>query len=494
MIQIVLVSFLTFASRILGMFREIIYARFFGASAAFDSFLIAFSIPNMFRHLFGEGALSSAFIPTYVERLEKQGKKGARELLSSVWTGLILILTLLTALGIIATYIIPIFFSHPKLIMTLDILRITLPYLILICLTATLSAALNGMNHFTMPALSPVLLNIVIILAVLISSGTVDNKILLLGIAVLVGGFIQLAVQFPPLISKSSVPQMKANFADQDFRRIMKLFFPIAIVTSIAQVNEMLDFLIAEIFIPGSGAVSVLNYSNRLIQLPLAIIGISITTVAFTKFSARALLSDKNDFRKEVTSAVRTSIFFCIPAAAGIAMFAGPIVEVIFKRGAFDADAAQRTSLCVIMYAPSIVFYSVVAILTRAFYALKDARTPLKVNLSIVGLNFILNIVLVLIIRESGIALATTSSAFLSMSILGLILSKRYSWDLRPLVSTLIRTLLLSAAMIALCLWVYNISGSQLLKLSASISIGVAFFFITALLLKFPELRELKKS
>lgn len=484
-----IIGILTLGSRLLGMVREIIYARVFGATAAFDAFLIAFSIPNMARRLFGEGALSNAFIPTFVERLNKEGHQSARNFLNAVWSILLVCLLLITALGVLLTFIIPLIYFHPKLQLTLEILRITLPYLILICLTAVLSSALNGMHHYVTPALAPILLNIVLIVVVFTAQGTIEQKVMILAIAIIIGGALQLVVQLPPLAAKKSVPGF-STFKDKDLGRVMKLFLPIAFVSTISQINEFLDLVIAEIFIPGNGAVSVLNYANRLIQLPYSVIGISLATVAFTNLSEKASQTDKEPFKHVMVSAINTCFFLCIPALAGLAVFSGPIVDVIFKRGEFTDEAAFRTSQCIIFYTPSILFYAIATVFTKAFYALKDVNTPTKINLILVGLNFITNIIFVLIMKESGIALTTSLCGFLSAVALGKALKKKIGWNISLLWKPLARSVLLSIAMLALCFAIFNIPATLVIKVIFMAMGGFLFYLGAAYLLKFPELKD----
>ncbi|MHC4308252.1 MAG: murein biosynthesis integral membrane protein MurJ, partial [Planctomycetota bacterium] len=323
------VSLCTLLSRVLGLVRDIICASFFGTSLAWDAFVVAFKIPNLFRRLFGEGALSAAFIPVFTEYLENKGRKDAWELVNVTGTLLFIILGSLVVLAEISFSIIPTVFSlNSKWSLVLNLLTITFPYVLFICMVALAMAVLNSLKHFLIPALAPVTLNICWIMGVLfltpLCGHTLDSKIFGLAIAILIGGAIQLAMQLPVLKKEGIIFRPSLNFSHPGLKRILALMLPIIFGLAVVQINVLMDSFIAIAFArpPGgsesfsivgiaipypleTGAASVLYYGDRLIQFPLGVFGIATATAVFPFFSTYAARKDWANFTNTLNQAIR---------------------------------------------------------------------------------------------------------------------------------------------------------------------------------------------
>jgi putative peptidoglycan lipid II flippase len=491
-----LIGFCTLLSRILGLLREILCARFFGAGFVWDCFLIAFLIPNLFRRIFGEGALTAAFIPTFVNRIQSLGLKEAfRTFNRTLWL-LTIVLLGFVGTGLLISYLLPALLPGIKLGLVCELLRIMLPYLWLICLVAVMGAALNSMGHFTAPAIAPVLLNVLLIGAIIFFAplmGTIrQDQIFVLAWAVLLGGCIQLAIQLPPLLSKGWRPYPKIDPGHQDIKEIRRLLAPVVVGLAMYQINELVDLLIAELCVPGHGAVSALGYANRLVQLPLSIIGTALATASFPLLTSKFVISDRLEFTRLLAKTIRLCVYLAIPATMGALLFAKPIVRLIFERGAFTPEDTIRVARVLVFYALGIWCYSCNLILARAFYAQKDTLTPTRISMIMVGLNFLLNLVLVWPLKEAGLALSTSITGFLTFMVLSLSLARRFpALDLRSIRQTIGKTLLASVLM---CLGAFvmftaiKVPGVDIL---VAIVVGIVIYIPISRILKLPEVYEI---
>jgi putative peptidoglycan lipid II flippase len=395
-----LISACTLLSRILGFARDSVASYFFGTSALWDAFALAFRIPNLFRRLFGEGALTSAFLPAFVERLEGGRPEEAGALLRKLTTALALLLALGIAAAIGFTYLMPrLFPDDPKVALEAPLLRIMLPYLGFICVAAIFGAALNGMRHYFAPAFAPVLVNVVWIAALFVFPGSVTA----VAWSVVAGGVLTLLVMMPPLWRRGVSTRPELDLRDPALRGVGRTFLPIVLGLAPAQINEVVGSLIAQHWIPGTGAVSSLYFGNQLTQLPLALIGTALATAVFPHFS-----SPKEDFGDVFRRSMRLVFFLSLPATAGLIALARPIVELLFERGEFGAEATSRVAGVVMWYSAGLWCYCANQIQARAFYAKKDSTTPARVGACMVLLNLGLTIALVGRFREIGIAVANS--------------------------------------------------------------------------------------
>lgn len=465
------IGFFTLLSRILGMVRDILCSHFFGAGLLWDAFAIAYRVPNLFRRLFGEGALTAAFIPAFVSRWDSGRAEEARGLFNRLVTLLGVLLLALVAVGIGITFLLPLFWRDPKTVLFSELLRILLPYLFLICLTAILAATLQSLRHFAMPAFAPLLLNVVWIGALFLSAG---RNIHLVAIAIVVGGILQLLAMVPPLRARGIRyrPQVRI---DVGVREVRSSFLPVVFGLALVQINELVDSVIAELCVPGDGAVSALYYGNQLTQLPLSLIGVSIATAVFPTLS-----SPKENRAAVFQKALRAIFYVSIPATVGMVVFAREIVALLFEHGAFDAT--DRTAWVLRLYGAGLWCYCANQVQARAFYAVQETRTPVRVSASMVLLNLALNLTLVWPFREAGIAAGTAISGLGSFLILHRLLRKRFP-DIR--FGPAIRTFALStlaAGMMGASAWALHrwvlipfFPGTTILRESVRLLIPIGF-------------------
>ncbi len=520
------VSLCTLLSRILGLARDIICASFFGTSLAWDAFVVAFKIPNLFRRLFGEGALSAAFIPVFTEYLETKGKKDAWELINITGTLLFIILGGLVVLAEISFSIIPTVFSlNQKWDLVLSLLMVTFPYVLFICMVAFAMAVLNSLKHFLMPALAPVALNICWIMGVLLLTpvfgNTLDKKIFGVAIAILIGGMIQLAIQLPVLAREGINFKPSLYFAHPGLKRILALMLPIIFGLAAVQINVLMDsvialafakppggsesFLVAGISIPyplETGAASVLYYGDRLIQFPLGVFGIAMATAVFPFFSTHAARKDWTNFTDTFNQAIRVVLFIGIPASVGLILLRMPLVELFYERNAFTAESTYRTTTVILFYSLGVWAYSASHVTVRAFYSMQDTLTPVKVGAAMVGLNLILNLTLIWFLREGGLALATAISATVQIIILFAILQKKLNiTGYKHIFASILKTLIATFFMCITCWITLKIiptgDGKLMIKfirLLMPLATALTAFFTVSFLLKSEELKYLYTS
>ncbi|MGR3220146.1 MAG: murein biosynthesis integral membrane protein MurJ [Candidatus Anammoxibacter sp.] len=521
------VSFYTFLSRILGLARDILCASVFGTGMVWDAFTIAFRIPNLFRRLFGEGALSAAFVPVFTEYREKNSKIEAWNLVRNLGTLIIIILAGIVVVGEILFYTVP-HLTHlsQKWNMVFGLLLIMFPYVMFICLVAFSMAILNSCRHFLVPALTPIILNICWISGLLVvTSGHVDypgKMIFGVALAILIAGVLQLAVQIPVLKRYGLEFKPSFNFAHPAIKRIFKLMGPTIFGLAIVQINVLLDSVIAvgfapseagnqtfhlfgkEIFYPlETGAASVLYYGDRLIQFPLGVFGIALANVIFPLFSKHAANEEWDNFRLTLDKAIRLILFIGIPASVGLILLRLPLVELFYERNEFDVESTGRTTNVIFFYAIAIWSYCGLHVIVRAFYSLKDTKTPMKVGVCMVVVNLILNLTLIWFLNAGGLALATSISAILQFTILSIILKKRLAIILnRGIILSLCKTGIATIAMAISCLSVQNIvfasipDGSFVSKLAGlfmPLTAALITFFVANYLMKSEELRQLIK-
>jgi putative peptidoglycan lipid II flippase len=483
------VSACTLLSRILGFVRDMLCARYFGASEVWDAFSVAFRTPNLFRRLFGEGALTAAFLPAFVERVDGGKPEEARALLDRLVTALAIFLGLLAAAGIGITYLLP---ADPKTAMMAPLLRIMLPYLPFICVAAILSAALNGMRHYFAPAFAPVMVNIVLIGALLPFWRDIHTQ----AWAVAIGGLVTLLFLVPPLVSRKMGPRPRLGGDDPAFREVLKKSLPLIIGLAPVQINEFVGSLIAQYLVQGSGAVSALYYGNQLTQLPLALIGTAVATVVFP-----LLASPKEDFREIFPKSLRFVLFLSVPAAIGLMVLARPIVSLLFQHGdKFDLAATDRTAWVTVYYSAGLWCYCANQIQVRAFYAKKDTITPVKVSATMVLLNLGLTLALVGSLGERGISIANSATGFASFVVLGWLFRRNHEpVPMRSVATGFAKSVVAGALMGAAAWGVFTLMGGQLgdtipRKLAlvfVPIAAGAAVYLLLARLLGMDEARML---
>jgi len=489
------VSACTLLSRILGFARDTVSSYFFGTSALWDAFALAFRIPNLFRRLFGEGALTSAFLPAFVERQDSGRPQEAAALLNKLATALTVFLGLVVAAIGAVTYGLPgLFPGDAKVAAEAPLLRVMMPYLLLICVAAILGAALNGMRHYFAPAFAPVLLNVLWIAALF----AFPRNVWAVAWAVVLGGFLELLVMVPPLLSRGVKLRPDLDLKDPALRGVGRTFLPIVFGLAPVQINEMVGSFIAQHAIPGTGAVSSLYYGNQLTQLPLALIGTAVATAVFPLFA-----SPKEDFKDVFQKSLRLVLFLSLPATVGLMVLANPIVALLFERGRFTPEDTARVAGVVIFYSAGLWCYCANQIQVRAFYARKDTITPVKVSALMVLLNFGLTVALVGPLREKGVAIANSVTGLATFVALNVLLRRRHGEiDLRPVYAGLLKGALASALMGGAAWGVLRLmpgaGGATITaKLAAAlvpVAAGVVVYLLLARLFRMDEARLLRRS
>jgi len=508
-----LISACIFLSRVLGLAREILSASVFGAGWVMDAFVMAFQVPNLFRKLFGEGALSAAVIPVYADHLANRTREESNHFASAVTTLLGVFLSgvavLLMGVAAVLPHLLKAPLDHPeKLSLPAHLLMVMLPYLPLVCVVAVLTAILNCHKHFLMPSLASVALNVCWIAGFLAAPhfGSVpQTQVYGIAVAILVGGVIELAMQIPPLRGYGVVLRPTLDWKGPGVREVLRLMGPTVFGLAIIQVNLLLDTIIAKSCVPGDGAVSVLNYGNRLMQFPLALIGIALAQAVFPFFADHVARGETDGLRRSVDQAMRVSNFVSIPATAGLAVLAGPIVDLLFNWKSFSKspDAFERTVLVVACYAIGVWSYCAVQVLNRAFYALRDTRTPVRAGIASVVVNVALNLTLVWWLREAGLALATAIASVVNQVILRKALAVKIGRREGTSTWAILRPIFASAIMATLtwevaALIPFQILGSVLLtrlvRVLVPLCLGAGTYVGLAVLLQAPEIKELLSS
>lgn len=423
-----IVAGLTLVSRILGLVREGVFGYYLGTSEYLSAFRIAFQVPNLARRLFGEGALSSAMVPVLTQTLRSSGEEASRRFVGAILTLLLAVLGagLLGAEVIIAVWR----WVHDDL--TLELTAITLPYAALICMVAVIGGALNVRGHFAAPAAAPILLNVANIVAVLVGAtylGLAERPLIyLVCISVLAAGVLQLAFTAWALRWVSFVPRLNLAWRDPNVRRVIALMAPTALGLSAVQISALADNIIAYLYIIEDGkriGPAVLGYAQILYQLPLGVFGISIATAIFPLLSARAAAGDRAGLAESFERGVRLSLFIALPASIGLILIARPLVAAILQRGEFDADDALRVAATLVFYSFGLSAYFAQHIVVRTFFAMQDSKTPARTAGVMVVVNLAMNLALVQVMQEQGLALSTAICATLQVAWLAMILHRR---------------------------------------------------------------------
>jgi len=476
-----------------------------GTGLAFDAFVVAWTVPNLFRRLFGEGAFSSAFIPVYTDHLEKGDKKNTQNFLNSVFSMLVAVLFGIIAIVALAGGLLGFLAPLPeKWELALRLFPLLVPYVLPVCLVALAAAILNTHGHFAMPAFAPVLLNafwIVTLGVALLATDDLSVIVAMLAAGVLVAGAVQFAVQIPVLRRKGVRLRFRPDFSHPGLRSVRRIMAPAVFGVAVFQINAFLDNFIAMTFVEKEGGVGTLFYANRMVQFPLALIGIAVATAAFPTLSR--LVSERNarKFALTVKESILGVLFVAVPASVGLALLSTPIIRLLFERGKFTPASTERTAFTLACYAATVAAASAFHLATRAFHSLKDTVTPVRVGAAMVLLNLTLNMTLVWSMQEAGLALATSISSACNVIVL-LVLLKRKTpeLDVGSLGRGFLRFCAVSAAMGVAVLGMLHIlpaPQSLLLKLAAvgvPMIAGVLVLFILSGVFRFPELSFILRS
>ncbi len=409
---------MTTISRIFGFVRDMVIARIFGAGVGADAFFVAFKIPNFLRRLFAEGAFSQAFVPVLSEYRSQRPQHDAKTLIDNVSGTFGVVLLAVTALGVLAAPLItllsaPGYLAAPqKYTLTVSLLRITLPYLLFISLTALSGAILNTYGRFAVPAFTPVLLNFSMIGAAIWLAPHFDEPVIALAWGVFLGGAAQLAFQLPFLLRLRLLPRPRIGAGHDGVRRITRLMLPALFAVSISQINLFIDVVIASFLVTGS--VSWLYYSDRLVEFPLGVFGIALATVILPNLSEKHARGATHRFSETVDWALRWVFLVGVPASLGLSLLAAEILCTLFQYGEFSGGDVLMSSRSLMAYALGLVGFTLIKVLAPGYFSRQDTRTPVKIGVIAMLANLLLNLILVIPLAHAGLALATSCSGFLN--------------------------------------------------------------------------------
>jgi len=406
-------SSMTMISRVFGLLRDVVISRVFGVSAATDAFWVAFRIPNFMRRLFAEGSFTTAFVPVFTEIKEKRSHAELKELVSRTAGSLGAVLVLIVGLGIVfapqvATVFSPGAIEHQdKFDLTVKLLRLTFPFILFVSLTALAGGALNSFHRFGMPALVPVLLNLSMIGCALWLAPRLgppprphelDLRILALGWAILIGGIVQLLCLLPQMARLDLLAWPRPGFTHPDVRKVMKLMVPTLFGSSIAQVNLLLDTVIASLLYVGSQ--SWLSQADRFLELPLGVFGIALGTVILPTLARHHVNTDRLGFSKALDWGLRTTLMISVPAMLGLMFLSDQLVATLFQYGHFKAFDTHMAALSVFGLSFGLPAFALVKVVLPAFYARQDTRTPVKAGVASLVANMVFNVLFLVVLYE----------------------------------------------------------------------------------------------
>ena len=496
------VSGMTLVSRILGLVRDVVFARFFGASMVMDAFLVAQRIPNMLRRFFAEGAFSAGFVPVLARYREKHDHDEARELLDAFAGTFGIVLFVVTLLGVIAAPLL-VFVVAPGFVrdggdfdLAALMLRFTFPYLFFVSLTAFAGGILNTYGRFAVPALTPVILNIVLIAAAIWLSPQLAEPVMALAYAVFVAGLLQLLFQLPFLAQIRRLPRPKWLPGHDGVKRAFRLMVPAIFGSSAAQINVLLGGIIASLLPVGS--ISYLYFSDRLMEFPLGIFGIALGTVTLPYLSRLWANDDRQAFTRTLDWSLKLAILISVPAAIGLFVLAEPLVATLFHGGIFDEHSVRMTALALRAYAMGLVGFSIVKILAPAYFARENTRTPVRIALIALAVNLALSVSLAWYLTSveftgphAGLALATSVAAVLNAALLyrGLrhesVLMHTSGWPkllLRVALANAVMSVVLMQMSRSLAWWIAAANSQRILWLAVTVVVGAGVYFTVLLI------------
>ncbi len=411
----------TLVSRVLGMVREMVYARFMGDGPVAGAFMLAFAVPNLFRRLLGEGALSAAFIPVFKETEKSAGDEPMWRAANAVISGLMVAAAAVTGVVLLGVaWALAAASPPPQTRLMLELLGWMFPYMGLICGAAVLMGMLNARGHFFVPALGAAILNVVMITAVLVLAprwgATLETQVFALAAGVLLAGVAQLLFQVPSLRREGHRFQWVSPWSHPAVAEVVRRFAPAVVGVAAFQLNVLITQGVA--FAVDPQIVASFNYAVRLMELPQGVFGVSLATFLLPTLAGLAADKRMGEFQKTLGQGISHLIFVNGLMSVLLLLLAEPMVRLLFERGRFDAEATGRAAGALVWLAPGLVAFSMVNILARAFYALGDTRTPMKLSLLCLGLNLVLALALMGPLRQGGLALANTVTAVLNAALL----------------------------------------------------------------------------
>ncbi len=500
------VSSMTLLSRILGFVRDTVIARIFGAGIYSDAFFVAFKLPNLLRRLFAEGAFSQAFVPILAEYKTRRGHEETRDLIDHVAGLLLLALVIVTALGVLAAPALvylsaPGFAASPqKFEVTAQLLRLTFPYILLISLVSLAGGILNTYSKFNVPAFTPVLLNLSFIGCALWLTPYFDPPVLALGIAVMLGGMLQLAFQIPHLAKLGMVPSFRLNFRHEGARRILKLMGPAVFGVSISQISLLINTIFASFLVTGS--VSWLYYADRLMEFPTGMLGVALGTILLPSLAKHYADDSPERYSELLDWGLRLTLLLALPAAVALAIIAAPLISTLFFYGKFTLHDLAMTQQALVAYSLGLLGLIMVKVLAPGFYARQNIKTPVKIALVTLAATQAMNLAFIVPFRHAGLALSIGLGACLNAGLLYHYLRRHGIYSPQPGWAVFLLKLCSAVAVMAAVLW-FAAGGwetwlhgnilARALHLSWVILAGGASYFAALWLLGF-RLRQFVKG
>ena len=484
------VSSMTFISRILGFVRDMIIARIFGAGMATDAFFVAFRIPNLLRRLFAEGAFSQAFVPILAEYKNTRSAEETRDLIDHVTTLLAVTLFVIMLIGIIAAPLIiyvsaPGFLNEPdKFTLTVDLLRITFPYIFFISLVALAGGILNTYGKFNIPAITPAFLNLSFIACSLWLTPYVETPILVLAWAVFIGGVLQLAFQVPFLMRLKLLPRIRFNVRESGAWRVIKLMGPAIFGVSVSQISLLINTIFASLLVTGS--VSWLYYADRLMEFPAGLLGVALGTILLPSLARHHSSNSADEFSRLLDWGLRMTIMLTFPAALALGLLSTPLIATLFHHGAFTDHDVWMTREALIAYSVGLVGLILVKVLAPGFYARQNIKTPVKIGIITLVATQLMNLAFIIPLKHTGLALAIGLGACLNAGLLYYQLRSQDIYQPQPgWAMYFIKILVALAAMGSIlwftvgdhASWLVDSTLERVVKLSWIVCLGAASYF-----------------
>ncbi|HQU99281.1 MAG TPA: murein biosynthesis integral membrane protein MurJ [Nitrosomonas sp.] len=500
------VSSMTFISRILGFIRDMIIARIFGAGIATDAFFVAFRIPNLLRRLFAEGAFSQAFVPILAEYKNTRTAEETRDLIDHISTLLTITLFVVTLIGIVASpWIIyasaPGFLENPeKFALTVELLRITFPYILFISLVALAGGILNTYGKFNVPAITPAFLNLSFIACALWLTPYIQPPVLALAWAVFIGGILQLAFQIPFLIRLERLPRIRFNVKESGAWRVIKLMGPAVFGVSVSQISLLINTIFASLLVTGS--VSWLYYADRLMEFPAGLLGVALGTILLPSLARHYSNNSNEEYSRLLDWGLRMTMILTLPAALALGLLSTPLIATLFHHGAFTDHDVWMTREALIAYSIGLIGLILVKVLAPGFYARQNIKTPVKIAIITLISTQLMNLAFIFPFQHAGLALAIGLGACLNAGLLYYQLRKQNIYQ--PQAGWLVFFLKISGALIVMggvlwfavgdhASWLEGSTLERVAKLSWIVCLGAVSYFAALWIMGF-RLKDFAKQ
>jgi putative peptidoglycan lipid II flippase len=499
------ISAATILSRILGYIRDSRIAFLLGAGTANDAYTIAYRMPNLFRRLVGEGAISAVFIPVFARYLASDKKKDAWEFANAMLTLMTILLAVITIAGVVFSPLMVRIFASGfaetpgKLELTSTLNRIMFPYIFLVSLSALSMGILNSLQQFATPALGPVVLNLTVIFFSFLG-GLFGDVTTALAIGVVVGGAFQLAIQIPALFRNGWLPRLKLNLAQPGVKRVSKMMGPIIFSAGIVQVHMLVDSQFASYL--SEGSVTSIYIADRIMELVLGSYAVAVSTAILPLLSRQAAERQILEMKRTINFATRVILFITFPATVGLMVLRREIIEVLFQHGGFTSASTDLTAWPLLFFAPGLSAISMIKVAVPAFYALEDTRTPMKLAFYGLLLNIALNALLLRPLQNGGPALATSIAAFVNAIALLYAFRKRFGLlGFRSVARSTVKFVIASAGLGVVTYGMIHAPGfyaghtmQKAFALAVTIAAGTGTYFGMAHILRSRELAELREA